>query len=78
VIVFSIHDYFSSKEIIYQTTFTETPIQNDMVESKHQHLFNVTIALLFQAHPSLNFLCFVLQHASYLINFIKYFRKYCR
>jgi len=65
---FSMKDFFSSKGIIHQTTCIETPEQNNIVERKHQHLLNITHALIFQAHlPSL-FWDFVVQHATYLIN----------
>ena len=57
---FSMYDYFSSNGIIHQITCIETPQQNGIVERKHQHLLNVTRALLFQSHLPLNFLCFAL------------------
>jgi len=60
--------YFSSKGIIHQTTCIETPQQNGILEHKHQHLLNVSRALLFQFNLPLSFLCFALQHVTYLIN----------
>jgi len=47
---FAMKCLFSSKGIIHQTTCVETPEQNGIVERKHQHLLNVTCALLFQAN----------------------------
>jgi len=55
---FAMKDFFSSKGIIHQTTCVETPKQNGIVERKHQHLFNVTCALLFQANLPPSFLGF--------------------
>jgi len=64
------HDYFASKGIIYQTTCVETPEQNGIVERKHQHILNVTRALLFQSKLLAIFWCFVVQHVVFLINCI--------
>ena len=65
---FLMHDFYALKGIIHQTTCVETPKQNGIAERKHQHLLNVTRALLFQANLPLNFWCFALPHAAYLIN----------
>jgi len=65
---FSMKDLFYAKGIIHQTTCVETPEQNDIVEHKHQHLLNVTRALLFQAYLPHLFWNFVVQHATFLIN----------
>jgi len=67
---FLMHDYFSSKSIIHQTNCTKTPQKNGIVERKHQHILNVSRALLFQSNLPLNFWCFALSHAAYLINCI--------
>jgi len=52
---FLMSQYFYSKGIIHQTTCIETPQQNGIVERKHQHLLNVTRALLFQSSLPLSF-----------------------
>ena len=67
---FSMHDFYALKGIIHQTSCVETPEQNGIVERKHQHLLNVTRALLFQANLPHSFWCFALIHAAYLINCI--------
>ncbi|KAL2325560.1 hypothetical protein Fmac_024618 [Flemingia macrophylla] len=67
---FSMTQFFESKGIIHQTTCIETPEQNGIAERKHQHLLNVTRALLFQSNLNSSFWCFALMHAAYLINCI--------
>ena len=67
---FLMHDFYASKGIIHQTSCVETLEQNGIVERKHQHLLNVTRALLFQASLPPSFWCYALPHATYLINCI--------
>nr|KYP75714.1 Retrovirus-related Pol polyprotein from transposon TNT 1-94 [Cajanus cajan] len=55
---FLMHNFFSSKGIIHQTSCVETPEQNGIVERKYQHLLSVTRALLFQSIFLQNFWCF--------------------
>jgi len=64
-IEFSMHDLFASKGIIHQTTCIETPEQNGIIERKHQHLLNVTRALLFHSSILAIFWCFSVQHAAF-------------
>ena len=67
---FLMHDLYARKGIIHQTTCIETPEQNEIAKRKHQHLLNVTRALLFQTQLPPSFWCFALVHAAYLINCI--------
>lgn len=55
---FIMKQFYASQGIIHQTSCIETPQQNGIVERKHQHLLNVTRALLFQANLPQNFLVF--------------------
>jgi len=65
---FAMKDFFMTKGIIHQTTYDETPEQNRIVERKHQHLLNVTRALLFQSKLSKNFWSYAIEYATCLIN----------
>jgi hypothetical protein len=38
---FMMHDFYSSKGIIHQTSCVESPQQNGRGERKHQHLLNI-------------------------------------
>ena len=67
---FLMHSFYVLKGIIHQTTCVETPEQNGITERKHQHLLNVTRALLFQANLPPSFWCYALTHATYLVNCI--------
>jgi len=61
-------DFFKTEGIIHQTSCIETPEQNGLVERKHQHIMNVTRALLFQSSLSQNFWNFAVLYAVNLIN----------
>jgi len=60
--------FFASKGTIHQTTCIETPQQNVIAERKHQHILNITCALLFQENLPHIFWDFVVQHVVFLIN----------
>lgn len=65
---FLIPDFYASKGIEHQRSYVETPQQNGRVERKHQHIFNVARTLLFQFKLPKNFLSYVVNHATFLIN----------
>ena len=67
---FLMPSFYASKGIMHQATCVETPEQNGIAERKHQHLLNVTCALLFQANLPSSSWCYALLHAAYLVNCI--------
>ncbi|WVZ01863.1 hypothetical protein V8G54_022669 [Vigna mungo] len=64
---FSMNDYFNTEGIIHQTSCIETP-QQSIVERKHQHLLNVTRALLFHSKISTQLWTYALNYVTLLIN----------
>ena len=67
---FAMSNFYASKGIIHQKSCIETPQQNGIVERKHQHILNVTRALLFQANLPPIFWEFAVNHVVFLINVI--------
>jgi len=63
-------NFYASNGIMHQTSCVETPQQNDIVKRKHQHILNVTRALLFQANFSHIFWEFAVNYVVFLINYI--------
>jgi len=61
---FAIPQFYASKGIMHQITCVESPQQN----GKHQHVFNVGRALLFQSKLPKQFWSYVILHATYIIN----------
>ena len=62
------YDFFANKGILHQRSCVETPQQNGVVERKHQHILNVTRALMFQSNLPKHFWNFAVSHAVFLIN----------
>ena len=48
-------DFFEKSGILFHTSCTWTPHQNGRVEHKHQHILNVSRALMFQANLPVDF-----------------------
>lgn len=46
---FDMKDFYNSKEILHETSYVDTPQQNEVVERKHEQLLNIAHALHFQA-----------------------------
>jgi len=65
---FNIPQFYASKGILHQTSCVETPQQNARVERKHQHILNITRALLFQSHLPKSFWSYVAVHAVFIMN----------
>lgn len=66
--LFIIPQFYASKGILHQTSCVETLQQNARVERKHQHILNITRALLFQSHLPKNFWSYVAIHVVFIMN----------
>lgn len=64
----SLSSYFRSHGIVFQTSCTGTPQQNERVERKHRHILNVARALRFHGHLPVSFWGECVLAAGYLIN----------
>jgi len=72
------NDFFNFKGIVCQTSCAETLEQNGIAERKHQHLLNVTRALIFQSKISTCFWSYAIVHVVFLINVtLTHFLKNC-
>ena len=67
---FAMSNFYASKGIIHKKSCVETPQQNGIIERKHQHILNVTQALLFQANLPPIVWEFAVNHVAFLINVI--------
>ncbi|KAK2366753.1 putative mitochondrial protein [Trifolium repens] len=67
---FMFESFYKSKGILHQLSCVETPQQNGVVERKHQHILNVSRALMFQSHLPISFWSYATSHAIHLINLL--------
>lgn len=63
-----LNEHFAEKGIIHQSSCSQTPQQNGLVERKHKHLLEVTRALHFQSGVPLSLWGHCLLTATYIIN----------
>ncbi|CAL1405238.1 unnamed protein product [Linum trigynum] len=64
----SLRSFYEDRGIVLQTTCTDTPQQNGVVERKHRHLLETARALRFRANLPLRFWGECILTAVYLIN----------
>jgi len=65
---FLMPQYYAMKGIVHQMSYPETPQQNDRVERRHQHILNVSRALMIQSKVPKCFWTHSVLHAVYIIN----------
>ena len=65
---FKLSDFYFAKGIIHQTSYAYTPLQNFVVERKHQHILSLARVLQIQSNLPLPFLVDYVLIAVYLIN----------
>ena len=59
---FIMPSYYASKGIVHQKSCVYTPQQNGRVERRHQHILNISRALMFQAGLPKKYRSYVVQH----------------
>ena len=60
--------FCSNNGILHQTSCPYVPQQNGVLERKHRHIVEASLALLYQSHLPLNFWSYAFSTASFLIN----------
>lgn len=65
---FTIPSFYASNRILHQIFCVKTPQENGLVKRKHQHILNVSRALLFHAHLPKIFWSFAVLNSVFLIN----------
>jgi hypothetical protein len=65
---FSLQQFYDERGILHQKSCVYTPQQNGRVERRHQHILNVSRALMYQSKLPKKFWSYAVLHAVYLIN----------
>jgi len=65
---FLLKDFYDDKGILHQKSCVYTPGQNGRVERRHQHILNISRALMFQCKLPKKFWSYAILHAIFLLN----------
>jgi len=66
---FLLQEFYVERGILHQRSCVYTPQQNGRVERRHQHILNMSRALMFQSKLPKKFWSYVVLHVVYLLNF---------
>jgi len=66
---FLLQKFYVERGILHQRSCVYTPQQNGRVERRHQHILNMSRALMFRSKLPKKFWSYVVLHVVYLLNF---------
>ncbi|MCI08575.1 peptide transporter PTR2, partial [Trifolium medium] len=65
---FLLQSFYTEHGILHQRSCVYTPQQNARIERRHQHILNISRALMFQSNLPKVYWSYAVQHAVFLIN----------
>ena len=65
---FLMQEFYAEKGILHQRSCVYTPQQNGRIERRHQHLLNISRALMFQSKLPKKLWSYVVLHVAFLLN----------
>jgi transposase InsO family protein len=60
---FLLKDFYDAKGILHQRSCVYTPEQNGRIERRHQHILNISRALMFQSKLPKKFWSYAVLHS---------------